>query len=173
MLSEKLTAQINEQMKNEFYSGYFYLAMATWLSKKKLDGFANWFYVQVKEERAHAMKMLDYLVTVGAEVDLLAIERPPQEFESVMDICQKTLEHEQLVTSLIYKIMDTAQAERDYKTIQFLKWYVDEQMEEEENAQGLIEKVKTAADVEGGLFYVDSELAGRAYHPIASDGDSK
>jgi ferritin len=171
MLSEKLGSQMNEQMKNEFYSAYYYLAMAAWLSAKRLDGFANWYYVQAQEERDHAKKIMDYLIRVGAKVELLAIERPPQDFESVLDICEKTLAHEQLVTSLIYNIMDTAQAERDYKTIQFLKWYVDEQVEEEENAQGLIEKVKMAGDAEGGIFYVDKELAARAYKPAsATDG---
>ncbi len=165
MLSKKLAKQLNEQMKNEFFSAYFYLSMAGWLSTKNLDGFANWFYVQAQEERDHAKMFLDYIVRTGAKPEFLAIEAPLADFESPMDICKKTLAHEQLVTSLIYKLMDTAQEERDYKTIQFLQWFVDEQVEEEENAQGLIERLSMTGNNEGGVLYMDKELMTRAYHP--------
>jgi len=168
MISQKMNAQINEQMKNEFFSAYYYLAMSAWLSGKNLNGFANWFYVQAQEERDHAKLMMDYLLRVGGKVEFLAIESPKQVFESPLDVCKKTLAHEQLVTSLIYKLMDTAHEERDYKTIQFLQWFVNEQVEEEENAQGLIEKVKLAGNTEGGILYVDNELAARVYNPITS-----
>lgn len=171
MLSKNLTQMICEQMKNEFFSGYFYIAMAAWLQKHNLPGFANWFFVQANEEKDHARRMLDYLVRVGAKVELLPIEAPKQQFESPMDICKKTLAHEQLVTSLIYKLMDAAQEERDYKTIQFLQWFVDEQVEEEENAQKLIELIKMSGSTEAGLLYVDKELAQRAYKPDTSAAD--
>ncbi|MDL2237213.1 ferritin [Christensenellaceae bacterium OttesenSCG-928-K19] len=169
MISKKMVKQMSEQMKNEFFSGYYYLSMAAWLEAKNLSGFANWFRVQAQEERDHAMKMMNYLVRVGAKVEFLAIEAPKVVFESPMDICKKTLEHEQLVTSLIYKLMDTAQEERDYKTIQFLQWYVDEQVEEEENASGLVERLKMAGSTEGGLLYVDNEMAARVYTPITAE----
>ncbi len=169
MISEKLAKQMCEQVKNEYFSAYFYLAMETWFSGHSLPGFANWFNVQVREECDHAKKMLDYLVRVGAKVDFLPIEAPKVDFESPMDICKKTLAHEQLVTSLINKLMDTAQEEKDYKTIQFLQWYINEQVEEEENATGLIERLKMTGNTDGGALYMDKELAARVYHPIAAE----
>ncbi len=167
MISKKMEQQLNEQMKNEFYSAYFYLAMASWLAGKNLNGFANWFSVQVQEERDHALMIRDYLLRVGAKPDFMAIDAPKANFESAMDICKKTLAHEQLVTSLIYKLMDTAQEEHDYKTIQFLQWFVSEQAEEEENAQGLIERLKIAGNSEAGILYLDAEMAARTYVPAA------
>ena len=168
MISKKMTAQLNEQMKNEFFSAYFYLSMAAWFSAKNLDGFANWFTVQAQEERDHALLIMNYVGRVGAKVEFLPIEAPKTGFESPLDICKKTLSHEQLVTSMIYKLMDTAQEERDYKTIQFLQWFVNEQVEEEENASGLIERLKTAGASEAGILYMDSELAARVYTPTTT-----
>ncbi|MGI6154002.1 MAG: ferritin [Christensenellaceae bacterium] len=165
MISKKLNQAICEQMRYEFYSAYYYLSMAAWLDAKNLKGFANWYYVQTQEEKDHAKMMLDYLLRVGGQPEFLPIDQPPSNFESTMDICRKTLEHEQLVTSKIYQLMDFAQEEKDYKTIQFLQWYVNEQTEEEENAQGLIERLTIAGNSEGGILYMDSELAARVYTP--------
>lgn len=166
MISEKLNEQLNQQMEAEFYSAYFYLSMSAWFKSKSLNGFANWFHVQSKEERDHAALIMDYLIKVGAKVEFLPIEAPEQQYEGPLDICEKTLKHEKLVTSLIYNLMDTAQAEHDYKTIQFLQWFVNEQVEEEENATEIIEKIKMADNTEGGILFIDAELSSRKYNPI-------
>lgn len=165
MLSKKMEKMLNEQIKNEFYSAYFYLSIATWMEAKELAGFANWFRIQTQEERDHAMMMLDFLVTVGGKPTYLPIETPPLEFASPMDAFSKTLEHEQFITKRIYELMDVAQEERDYKTIHFLQWYVNEQVEEENNVQRLIEKMKIADNSQAGVLYLDGELATRVYAP--------
>lgn len=168
MISKKMTQQLNEQMKNEFYSAYLYLAMSTWFTSKSLTGFAHWFNVQAQEERDHAKLIMNYLLRVGAKAEFLPIEAPKADFKNPLDICKKTLAHEQLVTSMIYKLMDTAQEERDYKTIQFLQWFVLEQTEEEENAQDLIDKLNLAGEADGAVLYIDGKLAARSYTPATS-----
>ncbi|MEG0586211.1 MAG: ferritin [Christensenellaceae bacterium] len=165
MISKNLENLLNTQMKNEFYSAYFYLSMSAWLSGKNLSGFANWFLVQAQEERDHATMMMNYLLRVGVTPDFYAIEQPNQDFTSPMDICEKTFAHEQKVTAMIYNIMNAAQEEHDYKTIQFLQWFVTEQTEEEENAQGLIERLKISSNSESGILYIDAEMAARVYVP--------
>ncbi len=168
MISKKITLQLNEQVNHEFFSAYFYLSMSTWFTSKNLNGFANWFGIQAKEELDHALLTINYLNRVGVKVDYLPIEAPKVNFESPLDICKKTLAHEQFVTSMIYKLMDTAQEERDYKTIHFLQWFVNEQVEEEENANDLIQRLKAAGNSEVGILFMDKELATRVYTPIST-----
>ncbi len=163
MISKKLEQLLNEQVKNEFYSAYLYLSMASYFESINLKGFANWFRVQVQEERDHALMFFDYMHKIGAEVELLPIDQPETKFTSPKEVFEKTLAHEELVTSLIYNIMTVAQEEHDYKTTQFLQWFVSEQTEEEDNARGLIEKLKLAGNTESGLFLLDNELATRVY----------
>ncbi len=165
MLSAKLEDMINEQIKYEFYSAYLYLEMSTWLAARNLNGFATWFRVQAQEEQDHALLLLDYLNKVGATVQLRAIDAPGGVYTSPLDVAQQTLEHEQTVTGRIYDIMTAAQDERDYKTIQFLQWFVTEQTEEEENATGIIEKLKISGNSEGGVLFLDKELSTRVYAP--------
>lgn len=165
MISKKLEDMLNDQIEKEFYSAYFYLSMAAWLEKHGHNGYASWYYVQVKEERDHAMMMLDYLIKSGGTPTFLAIENPPIEFEGVMDIFRQTLEHEQFVTSRIAALMEQAQEERDLPAIRFLQWYVDEQEEEEENASGLIAKYQMVESSKIGQNLLDRELAGRTYSP--------
>ncbi|MEA5004629.1 MAG: ferritin [Christensenella sp.] len=165
MISKKMESMLNEQMKNEFFSAYFYLAMAAWFSSKNLNGFANWYRIQAQEERDHATMIMDYTLRVGANAEFLTIEAPDANFASPMDIFEKTLEHEQKVTAMINDLMGAAIDERDFKTQQFLQWYVSEQVEEEENATGLIEKLRIAGNSEAGILYMDAEAATRVYTP--------
>ena len=134
MLSEKIEKLINEQIRNELFSGYLYLSMSAYLSSINLNGYANWFRIQAQEERDHAMIMYNYVLRAGGRVELLAIEQPKTDFSDLGEVLKDTLEHEKKVTAMIYNIMDVANAEKDYKTIQMLNWFVDEQVEEEENA---------------------------------------
>ncbi|BDF59384.1 ferritin [Christensenellaceae bacterium] len=165
MISKKLESMLNEQMKNEFYSAYFYLSMAAWFTSKNLNGFANWYTVQAQEERDHAKMIMDYVLRVGGNAEFLAIEAPDTNFTSPMDIFEKTLAHEQKVTGMINDLMGAAVDERDFKTQHFLQWYVNEQVEEEENASGLIEKLRISGNSEAGILYMDAEAATRVYTP--------
>lgn len=167
-LSETLNKMLNEQMKIEFYSGYLYLSMSAWFSDKNLSGFANWFKIQAKEERDHAELILHYILKTNGKAEFLPIDAPTQDYKDALDICKKTLSHEEYVTSMINKLMDEAQSERDYKTIRLLQWYVIEQVEEEENARALIDRLMLANDTDSGLLFIDDELSKRNYNPISS-----
>lgn len=163
MISSNIQQLLNEQMKNEFYSAYLYLSMSNWCEARNLSGFAHWFNVQVKEERDHALRVRDYLLRVNGTPELLAIEAPEQNFKSVEDILQRTLAHEEFITSKINGLMEAATAENDYKTMLFLQWYIVEQTEEEQNVRGLIERLKVAEGTDAGVLIMDDEMVGRQY----------
>lgn len=168
MISSRIQQLLNEQMRNEFYSAYFYLTMQTWFEERSLKGFAHWYEVQVKEERDHALRLKAYLLRVNGTPEFLEIQEPDQRFSGIGDVLQRTLAHEQFVTSKINELMDCAQAERDYKTIQFLQWYVIEQTEEEENVHDLIARFKLTEGTDAGILFMDSELRSREYVPPKS-----
>ena len=163
MLSEKLEKSLNDQITFEFYSSYTYLAMAAFCEASDLSGFANFFRVQAKEELDHAMKFYDYVFQKGGRVILGEIEEPKKEYESMIDVFETGLEHERLVTSRIYDITDIATEEREHATISFLKWFIDEQVEEEDNFSSLLKKVKRCEGNSAALYMLDDELATRTY----------
>lgn len=163
MISPHIQQLLNEQMRTELYSSYFYLAMQTWFEERALTGFGNWYGVQVKEERDHALRIRAYLLRVNGRPEFLIIDQPDQNFSGVEDILQRTLAHEQMVTSKINTLMDAAQQERDYRTIEFLQWYILEQIEEEENVHALIDRLKMAEGTEAGILFMDTELRTRSY----------
>lgn len=165
MLTKKLEKAINEQINKELYSAYFYLGMSAYFTSKDLDGFANFFYVQYQEETFHAMKMYNYVLERGGEIKLTAIAEPPQEFKSPLDVFEQTYEHEKLVTKSIHNLMDVALSENDHATVSFLKWYVDEQVEEEATVNRLVNRMRLVGDNVGGLFIMDSELKARVFTP--------
>lgn len=163
MLSEKIENALNEQINAEFYSGYLYLSMASYLEEIDYPGFAQWMKVQAKEEQDHGMKMYDYVISRGGRVTLDSIKAPQTEWDGVEAIFEHVLEHEQLVTSLINDLVDLAIAEKDHATNQFLQWYVAEQVEEEENAMENIGKIKRGKGSSNILFMLDSEFGSRTY----------
>ncbi len=165
MISKKMENQLNTHMNHEFYSAYYYLSMSSWFAVKNLDGFANWYYVQAQEERDHAMLIYGYLLQVGAVPEFLPIKSPITDFVDTEDILNKTKTHEEFVTSLVYKLMDFAHEDKDYKTIQFLQWFVSEQAEEEENVAKLIDRLKITNSSEAGILFMDNEMATRVYTP--------
>jgi ferritin len=165
MISKKLEAAINAQINKEIYSAYFYLSMSAYCTSKDLDGFANFFTVQNQEETFHAMKLYNFLLDRGGKVILTTIDGPPVDFASPLDTFEKTLEHEQLVTKSINDLLDLAIKENDHATSSFLRWYVDEQVEEEATVGKIVNKLKLVGDNIGGLFIIDTELAARVFTP--------
>ena len=163
MLDKKVVELLNQQVNKEFYSAYLYLDMANFYSRKGLDGFANWYEIQAKEEQDHAMLMYQYLQNNGEEVTLEAIAKPDKTFTTLMDPLKAGLEHEKYVTSLINNIYTAAHDANDYRTIQFLDWFVKEQGEEEKNAMDLITKMELFGDDARSLYMLNSELAARVY----------
>jgi len=167
VIHEKLHQMLNEQINWELYSAYLYLSMAAYANSIGLKGFANWFRIQEQEERFHALKFFDYLESRGLEVTLLAIGQPPAGWESPVALFEETAAHEEKVTGLINDLMAEAIAERDYATISFLQWYVDEQVEEEENVREILDRIRVASAEAGSpaLYMLDRELAQRVYTP--------
>jgi ferritin len=161
MISDKMQAALNEQVNKEFFSAYMYLAMSAYCNTLGLPGFAHWMRMQYEEEIMHVTKMYDYIMDQGGEMELLAIEKPEKEYGTPLEIFTTTLEHEQLVTGLIHRLMDLAVEERDYATQTFLQWYVTEQVEEESNVNDILSPLRMVGDDKGGLMMIDQQLAGR------------
>ena len=130
MLDQKVTALLNDQINKEFYSAYLYLDFSNFFEAKGLGGFANWYKVQAQEERDHAMLFYQYLQNNNETVTLEAIARPDKELKEPMDALRAGLAHEEYVTSLIHTIYAAAQETKDFRTMQFLDWFVKEQGEE-------------------------------------------
>ncbi len=160
---------INKQLNAELYSAYLYLSMGAYFESIDLSGFANWMRVQAQEELSHAMKFYDHLVQRGARVTLGVIEAPPTEWDSPLAVFDHVYKHEQMVTGLINKLVDLAISLSDHATHNFLQWYVAEQVEEEESASGVLQKVKLAGDDSSGLLMLDQELARRVFNPPAAE----
>ncbi len=169
MISQKMQDAINEQINAELYSAYLYLSMSADLEEKGLGGFANWMRAQAQEEEFHAMKFYGYVVERGGRVILDTIKKPRGEWSTVKEIFEETLKHEEHVTGLINKLMDMAIEEKDHASVQFLQWYVEEQVEEEANAGELLDKL-TLIDGKGqGLLMMDKELSTRSFTPPATE----
>ncbi len=163
MISKKLEEAVNAQIQAEMYSANLYLSMSAYFRSKGLDGFAHWMYIQYQEEMFHAMKFFNYLFSRGGRAEIREMEKPATDFDSPRDVYEKALKHEQLVTSLINNLHEIAIEENDYAFQAFNQWYIDEQVEEEESAQGIIDKLDLAG--EGGIYWVDKELAARTFTP--------
>ena len=161
MLSKKMQDAMNEQIKNELYSGYLYLAMAAYAAEKNLPGFAHWMKAQCQEEVEHAMKFFDHVVERGGRVELRAIDQPPVEFASPTALFEQTLAHEKKVTALIHGLYELALAEKDYASQVLLQWYVNEQVEEEAHATDILETLKLAGEKGQALVMMDHALAKR------------
>lgn len=169
MLSKKLEDALNSQINKELYSAYFYLGMSAYCTSLDLDGFANFFYVQYQEETFHAMKLYNYVLDRGGKINLKAIAEPGADFKSTLDVFEKTYEHEKIVTKSIHDLMDIAVKENDHATASFLKWYVDEQVEEEATVSRLVNRMRLVGDNVGGLFIMDTELKARTFTPPAAE----
>ena len=163
MLDKKVAKLLNEQITKELYSAYLYVDFSIFYEAEGLDGYANWYMIQAQEERDHAMLFLKYLQMSGEKVELGQIDKPDKVLKTLMDPLKAGLEHEQYVTSLINDIYSAAYDVRDFRTMQFLDWFVKEQLEEEKNAADLIKKMELSGGDSKGLYSLDSEYAARIY----------
>ncbi len=161
MINKKVEKALNEQINAEMYSSYLYLSMASDMASKSLQGFAHWMKSQAQEELFHAMKMYDYLVERGGAVTLKGIADPPTKWKTPLAVAEHVYEHEQHVTGLINSLMDLAIKEKDHATVNFLQWFVKEQVEEEASADEIVQKLKLIDGKGNGLFMIDKELAAR------------
>ena len=162
-MDKKVYELINEQIKNEFYSAYLYMDFANYYADEGLNGYANWYMIQAQEERDHALIMRNYLIMNNCRVVFKAIDQPDKAYNNYMDPLVFGLEHEQLVTSLINTIYEAAYAVRDFRSMQFLDWFVKEQGEEEQNAQDMITNMKLFGSDPKGLYDLDREYGARVY----------
>lgn len=167
MISSPMTKALCHQINAEMYSAYLYLSMSSYASYHGLKGAANWYRIQAQEEMTHAEMFYNYVNRQGERVTLDAIAKPPANFKSLLDTFEETLKHEKKVTALIHALADLAIEEKDHATGIFLQWFVTEQVEEEENAKELVDRMKLAGDHGSALFMLDKDLGTRVFTPPA------
>ena len=160
MLDKTVQDAINEQVKNELYSSYLYLAMSAHFENASLPGFAKWTRMQAQEEVEHAMKLFDYVNERGGRVILEGIDQPPVEYGTPLEIFEMVYEHEQKVTGLIHNLYEVALTQKDYATQVMLHWFIDEQVEEEDNSGMMVDQLKMGGDHNAGILQLD-KYAGR------------
>ena len=163
MLSPKMQKELNGQMNNEFFAEYEYLSMAAYFHASNLDGIANYFHVQAQEEHFHAMKIFHFILDKGGKVELQQISKPDVTYASPVAVFKKALQHEQKVTKSINDLMDEAIKEKDHAVNSFLKWYVDEQVEEEASANKALGKMQIINGQGEGLLILDQEFGQRSF----------
>ena len=162
-MNEKVHELLNAQINKELYSAYLYLEFSNYFDDRGLDGFANWYMIQAQEERDHAMLFYQYLKNENQKVTLDAVAKPEKTITCDMDVLKAGLEHEEYVTSLINDIYAAAYDVKDFRTMQFLDWFVKEQGEEETNAKDMITKMELFGSDPKSLYMLNQELAARIY----------
>lgn len=163
MLNQEVEKLLNEQITKELYSAYLYMDMANYYSDQSLNGFEHWFFVQMQEERDHALLFRQYILNNQGVVKLAAIDAPDKVYENFRDPLTMAYEHEQLVTASINNIYEAAYKVKDFRTMQFLDWFIKEQGEEEKNADDNIKKYDLFAGDPKGLYMLDNEMKARVY----------
>ncbi|MFX1513941.1 MAG: ferritin [Promethearchaeota archaeon] len=162
MLSEKINDALNQQINEEFFSGYLYWAMANWFESQNWLGFAQWLKVQAQEEYEHAERFYNFIHEIGGEVELLAVKQPPKEWNSPLDAFKAAYEHEKYITGKINELVDLATELKDNATLRgVLDWFVTEQIEEEEQTRTIVEDLERIGDHLGALHYYDKKLGKR------------
>ena len=162
-MNEKIAALLNQQINKEFYSAYLYLDMSNYYDELDLDGYANYYNIQAQEERDHALLFMQYMQQNSLKITLEAIDKPDKVYASVMDPLVAAAEHERYVTALINDLYHEAYEAKDFRTMQFLDWFVKEQAEEEDNADSMISRYKLFGGDPRGLYLLDQEYATRVY----------
>lgn len=160
-MESKLLKGLNEQYNFEIESGYIYISMAHHVKEKGMDGFAHFFYKQADEEFEHAEKLRNFLFEIDEKPVLEGIKKPQEDFGNFTDTFKTALEHEKEVTKRINKLVDLSVEENDHRVTSLLQWYVDEQVEEEDNFRTIIEKLERINEAWAGLYIYDAELGRR------------
>lgn len=163
MLNKNVAKLLNEQINKEFYSAYLYMDIANYYSDQGLNGFENWFFIQTQEERDHALLFRQYLLSNGETVILTAINAPNQKYNNFREPLLLAFEHEKGITASINTIYEEAFKNKDFRTMQFLDWFIKEQGEEEKSAEDNIKKYDLFASDSKGLYMLDNELKARIY----------
>lgn len=161
MLSRVIEDELNKQINEELFSAYLYFAMSAHFEAENWKGFASWLRIQGLEELTHADKFYKFILERGGRIELLPIDKPQKEWKNALSAFEDALEHEQHITGRINYLMDLAIKEKDYATQSMLKWFVDEQVEEEANFSEIVAKLKMIEDSPRALFYLDHELSKR------------
>ncbi len=161
MVSEKINEIINEQINKEFYSGYLYLSMSANLHELGLFGFSKWLKIQAKEEVEHGLKLLDYLLERNSYVTLKQIRTPDFEFKGIKSVFETLYEHEKCITNSVMNIAKTAEEECDRKTLTFIEWFIEEQVEEEQRVKEIIKRLELFGENTASLYLMDQELGHR------------
>ncbi len=161
MLSKKMYEVLNAQVNHELESEYIYLQLAAWSKANNLEGFASWMKHQAEEERVHAMKIHDFIIDNGNEVELLGIGKPKLNIKSAVDVFRTSMKHEQKITKNIHDCYSVALSEKCYKSQVMLQWFIEEQVEEEANAKSVLDKLETLKDSPSSIYWIDKELKKR------------
>lgn len=161
MIPEKIQKEFNNQINEEMFSAYLYLAMSAQFAEKSLDGFAAWMAAQANEEMVHAMKFYNHIIDRGGKIELQGIDKPEGKWECPLCAFQAALKHEEHITGRIDKLMDLAIKENDHASMTMLQWFVDEQVEEEASVGKIVDQLELIGDAQNGIFMMDKELAQR------------
>jgi ferritin len=162
-INKKVEDVLNKQVNAEFWSAYLYLSMSAWCENKGLKGFANWMRVQFQEETTHALKIYDFVLNRSGEIRLEPIAAVDKTWNNLLSMFEETYKHECLVTDLINNCYEVAESERDHATSSMLKWFIDEQTEEERNVVEIIDQIKLMGENGEGIYHLDKELATRIF----------
>jgi len=166
MINKVLEKHLNQQINEEIYSSYLYLSMSAYFESISLKGFSNWTRIQAQEELTHAMKLYDYLAERDGRVTLELVKKPQTEWDNVIDVMENVYSHEQKITSLLNNLVTLALDEKDHALVSFLKFFVDEQVEEESNVKDLLGQLKLVEGKGTGLFMIDKDVKLRIFQPI-------
>ena len=164
MLIDNIKNELNKQLNREFYSSYLYLAISSWCSQLGYKGSASWFMIQSEEERNHALKIYNYLLDQGCDIQLLSIDNPKTDYSALLECFEESLSHEQKMSNSFNELCDLAIKEKDHASYGFLQWFVQEQIEEESTVSEIIAKLRLV-DNGNGIFLIDSQLAQRQVEP--------
>ena len=167
MISDNVLAELNKQVNEELYSSYLYLSMSAWCEQKNLSGFANWTKIQAQEELAHGMKIYNFINERGGKAVLDTIKAPQSEWDNVVELFEAIYKHEQHISGRINHMTNIAIEEKDHATVNFLQWFISEQVEEEASVSDLLEQIKLVDGKGSGLFMLNRELAQRSFVPIS------
>lgn len=166
MIKDTILKALNEQINKELFSAYLYLSMSAYAESIGLKGFAQWLKVQYQEEIDHAMKFYNYVIERGGKIELESIDKPKNEWSSILEVFEDGYEHEQFISESINNLMDLAVSEKDYATMNMLQWFITEQVEEESSFLEIVDKLKLLDGDKRGLFMLDKDLGQRVYVPL-------